>query len=927
MIVGAENRRPGFRIGLWGRCGNGGRTLAHGEVTVTEETIFTAALEKGSKADRTAYLAEACAGDEALRKRVEALLGSHAEADFLRTSAAERAAIAFGEEATAEMTGSAVGADPEPPLEFLTPSEKPGSLGLLGHYEVLEVIGRGGMGVVLRAFDENLHRVVAIKVIAAELATSAAARRRFAREAQAAAAVSHDHIVTIHAVEGSGRIPYLVMQYVAGMSLQERLQSRGPLQLHEILRIGMQVASGLAAAHAQGLIHRDIKPANILLENGVERVKLTDFGLARAADDASLTQSGVVAGTPQYMAPEQARGEQVDRRSDLFSLGSVLYAMCTGRAPFRASGTMAVLKRVCEELPSPIRETNPEIPTWLVAIIEKLHAKDPAERYQAADKVAEILGRHLAHVQNPLVVPLPLAGRLAQPPPSRRLWHWGAVAAVLVSLVGGLGLAEAIGVTQLTATVIRIFTPDATLVVEANDPAVNVTIEGDGGLVITGAGAREVRLHPGSYRLHATKGGKPVRLDRDLVTILRNDKQVVRVRLEGDAVTAGVGAGRGAFVVLVGRDVAERKFDTLAEAVMCASDGDSIEVRGNGPFLMPHLEIKYPLTIRAGAGFRPVIACVPQGISVAKEPLIFALGPLRLEGLELRCDVHTAEGLVQAAGPLAVANCRFLCRGPASTCIKSTAGCRVRNCEISALLGAALGFNWKSTEPYEVTNCLLVGHNNFLDDEIAIHPAFRITRNTLVTTGMPTAFLYILYVKMSQVPRLPTERLRIFASENVIDSEGEVFDLLQPEGFLPLLDTAEAEAWLLRRVEWREERNLYHTGNPLLGMVNTVHPGAETTRGHTLAEWDRYWGLHETGSTQAVIRFHGGDLRERARIDPEQLTPEDFRLRPDSAGYRAGPDGKDLGADVDLVGPGPAYERWKKTPEYRKWLEETRTLK
>src|SRR6266480_1542432 len=202
------------------------------------------------------------------------------------------------------------------------------------------------MGIVLRGFDEQLHRVVAIKVMAAQLATNATARKRFTREAQAQAAVSHDHIVTIHAVEEAGPLPHLVMQYVAGLSLQQRLEKDGPLELQEILRIGMQTASGLAAAHAQGLVHRDIKPANILLENGVERVKITDFGLARAAADASLTQSGVVAGTPHYMSPEQAEGKPVDQRSDLFSLGTMLYLMCTGRPPFRASGTMAVLKRV-----------------------------------------------------------------------------------------------------------------------------------------------------------------------------------------------------------------------------------------------------------------------------------------------------------------------------------------------------------------------------------------------------------------------------------------------------------------------------------------------------------------------------------------------------------------------------------------------------
>src|SRR5262249_12406814 len=144
-----------------------------------------------------------------------------------------------------------------------------------------------------------------------------------------------------------GALPYLVMEYVAGRSLQQRLAD-GPFTVESILRIGAETAEGLAAAHARGLIHRDVKPANILLEGGDGRVKLTDFGLARACDDAGLSQQGVVAGTPEYMAPEQAAGEPVDHRADLFSLGSVLYALGTGRSPFRADSTMATLKRVCE---------------------------------------------------------------------------------------------------------------------------------------------------------------------------------------------------------------------------------------------------------------------------------------------------------------------------------------------------------------------------------------------------------------------------------------------------------------------------------------------------------------------------------------------------------------------------------------------------
>jgi multidrug efflux pump subunit AcrA (membrane-fusion protein) len=496
---------------------------------MNERTVFITALEKEDEGQRKEYLDETCAGDPALRKRVEALLRSHErDGKFLDVSAAEQ--IAPGEVTREEVPAADDGGQG---LEFLTPSDKPGSLGRLGHYEIQEVIGKGGMGIVLKAFDETLHRVVAIKVMAAQLATGATARQRFAREAQAAAAVSHDHIVTIHAVEEAAPLPYLVMQYVAGLSLQQRLDRDGPLDLTEILRIGMQTASGLAAAHAQGLVHRDIKPANILLENGVERVKITDFGLARAAAEASLTQTGVVAGTPQYMSPEQAEGKAIDQRTDLFSLGSVLYAMCTGRAPFRASGSMAVLKRVCEEKPSPIRESRPETPEWLVEIIDRLHPKDPAERFQSATEVAGLLGQYLAHLQRPAQVPMP--DRIApvrQPRDRRRNSRrgWAVAAAVLLLLLTGLGMTEATGLTNLAGTVIRVFTTEGTLVVKVDDPEVKVTIEGDGGLVITGAGPQEIRLRPGSYRFRAIKDGKS--LQEELVTISRGDRRVVTVALE-----------------------------------------------------------------------------------------------------------------------------------------------------------------------------------------------------------------------------------------------------------------------------------------------------------------------------------------------------------------------------------------------------------
>ncbi len=292
-------------------------------------------------------------------------------------------------------------------LELLGPTDDPRMLGRIGPYEITGILGRGGMGVVFKGFDGALNRYVAIKMLLPHLATSGAARKRFAREAQASAAVVNDHVMAIHAVAEWQGMPYLVMPYSRGASLQKRLDDEGPLGVAEILRIGMQAAAGLAAAHAQGLVHRDVKPANILLADGVERVTLTDFGLARAVDDVSLTQIGVLAGTPPYMSPEQARCQSVDARSDLFSLGSVLYAMCTGRAPFRADSSYAVLLLVSDKEPCPMREINPEIPAWLCSIVSKLMAKLPDDRFATAGEVAELLQNCLAHLQQPANVPLP----------------------------------------------------------------------------------------------------------------------------------------------------------------------------------------------------------------------------------------------------------------------------------------------------------------------------------------------------------------------------------------------------------------------------------------------------------------------------------------------------------------------------------------
>jgi serine/threonine protein kinase/tetratricopeptide (TPR) repeat protein len=345
----------------------------------------------------------------------------------------------------------------QPCLPFLTPADSPEYLGRLGPYNVVGVIGQGGMGVVLKAHDPRLNRFVAIKVLAPQLAAYSAARKRFLREAQAAAALNHEHVVTIHAVDEFNGFPYIVMEYVIGASLAERIGGGRSLSLTETLRIGAQIAAGLAAAHAQGLVHRDIKPANVLLEQSGGKVKITDFGLARAVGEAQITLAGQITGTPEYMSPEQARGNTLDQRSDLFSLGCVLYAMYSGQSPFRAKTPWDAIGRVCNEQPRPLREINPQTPEWLVEIIKRLLAKNPDDRLQSAAEVAAILARRLAEQSH---LPAPSSER---PLTAARRWKPRIVAAVaLLMLAVGLGF----GIYEI---VVRIHGKDRDTTVRVED--------------------------------------------------------------------------------------------------------------------------------------------------------------------------------------------------------------------------------------------------------------------------------------------------------------------------------------------------------------------------------------------------------------------------------------------------------------------------
>jgi hypothetical protein len=284
-------------------------------------------------------------------------------------------------------------AAPAPELtDFLGPPQGPGELGRLGHYRVLKVLGAGGMGVVFHAEDILLHRPVALKAMLPVLAASPTNRERFTREARAAAAVEHDHVVAIHQISEDRGVPFLVMPLLRGEPLDARLAREKKLPPREVLRVGREAAEGLSAAHARGLVHRDVKPGNIWLEEGTGRVKILDFGLARAGSgEVQLTQQGAFLGTPAYSAPEQAGGQPVDARSDLFSLGCVLYRAATGKLPFQGTDTISTLLAVATVDPPPPLRLDPGLPPRLSDLIMRLLAKKPEDRPPSARAVADAL--------------------------------------------------------------------------------------------------------------------------------------------------------------------------------------------------------------------------------------------------------------------------------------------------------------------------------------------------------------------------------------------------------------------------------------------------------------------------------------------------------------------------------------------------------
>ncbi len=412
--------------------------------------------------------------------------------------------------------------------DILSPPVKADELGRLGDYRILKILGSGGMGFVFLAEDEKLRRRVALKVMKPTEARRHGAKERFLREARAAAAIEHDNVVTIHQVGEDRGIPFIAMPMLQGDSLRSILERESPLAQERAIAICRQAASGLAAAHETGLVHRDIKPDNLWIESTKERVKILDFGLVREVGDGEgLTLQGTVLGTPSYMSPEQASGESLDHRSDLFSLGAVFYQMLSGKSPYAAGSLTATLLNVARAQPTPIETLVPGLDRELVALVAKMNSREPKDRPQTAAEVVQTLERIESRLQS-----RPSNTHAASPknsvkasssrkPPKIPVWKY--------VMAGGLAAAVILSITFLVQL------GKYTVQITVDDPSIALKIDGKD--ILIEDEKTVTRLSAGPHRLTVNREGFSTVTDE--FTVERDGKNVLHVSIVEGQIKVG----------------------------------------------------------------------------------------------------------------------------------------------------------------------------------------------------------------------------------------------------------------------------------------------------------------------------------------------------------------------------------------------------
>jgi serine/threonine protein kinase/Leucine-rich repeat (LRR) protein len=558
---------------------------------------------------------------------------------------------------------------------LLSAPQSADEIGRLGDFHVLRVLGAGGFAIVFEAEDSRLKRHVALKLMHPAIASKQGGADRFLREAQSAAALKHEHVVTIYQVGMHGETPFIALELLHGETLEDCLLRNGRLSIREVVRIGREIATGLAAAHARSLLHRDIKPANIWLEGPDQRspkqaapenqldsalapppteagqipidgdpggkVKILDFGCAKSwADDSAISEHGLLVGTPAYMAPEQLSGGAVDLRADLFSLGCLLYRMAAGRRPFGGGNLLAVVRSLALEEPAPLAGVNPEVPPSLSDLVGELLSKSPDDRPATAQIVVDRLRAIEIGLPPRGVAHQAVTERLSTDSVENR------ARGKRLSIAAAVGLALLLVYWAFGAQLIRIATNRGQIVVAVDDPAVTVKVMEHKIVIHDGQGHAEFTLESGDHQLEVTvkEADGETKFKTDKFTLSRGGKKVIEVREELDKAVAARTATRPTQSESASRGAVARPFSgpivrsdanrVAAKAVLAA--GGTVEIRKPGPKAERSVKTitdlpsdSFRITAASLANARPPLGAVFEALT---DPGMDSLASLDLSG-------------------------------------------------------------------------------------------------------------------------------------------------------------------------------------------------------------------------------------------------------------------------------------------------------
>lgn len=822
-------------------------------------------------------------------------------------------------------------------IELCQPSTNPDSIGRIGDYDLFERIGHGGMGVVYRGRDSRLGRDVALKLLKPRLAADNVFVERFLREAQAAAGINHRNVITVHAIEFVGGIPVIVMEYVQGESLRARIRRLGPLPLSDVARLGSQIADGLAAAHDQKVTHRDVKPANILLMEETDEVRITDFGLAHAEGASRLTRSGTLLGTPRYMSPEQARGDKTGPASDLFCLGSVLYTMCVGRAPFSGKNQGEIVTAVARAKVESIEQIDPTLPAWLTAVIRKLHAKNPEDRFANGKEVSAILKHPNLATENAVAVGTDDGwDDFTAPEFDANAPEFARVAAETVVEIDG---------------VVDRAKPDESGPSDETGTTVRMVRRRHRWMVAVGCVLATCLLVP-VVAGHFSSATDSEQLDH---AALFNDGQgVAEIQSGSNAVDRQRLASPDPkdkappldmqnwipdlFVHVLPSD---RWYESLQEAIDAAPDGATIEIASSRVIHVGQVRINKSLSIRPEIGSFPKIVSDQRKPAADGGSALFVLekGVVAFEGLSFECQHRPAkvtqkrhpENARQSAircdgGTLKMAHCRVR-MSPGQPLQVGVAAddaqhVDIRGCEFFG--GSAIA--WYASEGGELSidNCVFVGQTGLVL-WCNGHPgaSIEVDRSTFVNEHM-------LMLLVPPRDNLLSKNLAARSGVVGISMQKSMVDTRQPmvirravplrasEQKTPLLKPFE-----LRSVKepaliaWSGSQNIYDAPQGFRAYVAS----RETVREQQslYEDWQRLWRGNDDTSRLGEIRIDNGresfDDSMQNALDAKSLNITRFEngraISPDAA----------PGALTRVVGPGPRYEAWRNTLRAQSWRE------